>query len=110
MIGIIIHTAVLWITQLNVWYLLWYHTRVDKKVLGELQHELANPKNTRFAVALRVATTLFGSPTVKGSHHVFKMPWAGNPRVNLQPQGKKAKDYQVEQLLEAIERLEKENG
>ncbi|MBI4405156.1 MAG: toxin HicA [Deltaproteobacteria bacterium] len=67
-------------------------------------------RNTRFAVALKIATKLFGAPRIKGDHHVFKMPWAGDPRVNLQPQGNKAKDYQVEQILKAIERLEKENA
>lgn len=85
-------------------------SKVDKKALEEIRQELANPKNTRFAVALKIAAKLFGPPRIKGSHHVFKMPWVGNPRINLQPQGNKAKDYQVEQLLEAIDRLEKENG
>lgn len=83
---------------------------MDKKALERLRGELANAKNTRFAVAVRVATELFGAPRVKGSHHIFKIPWTGDPRINLQPQGKMAKDYQVKQLLEAIEKLEKKNG
>jgi hypothetical protein len=34
------------------------------------------------------------------------MPWAGNPRVNLQEgNGGKAKAYQVQQLLAAIDQL-----
>jgi hypothetical protein len=39
------------------------------------------------------------------------MPWAGDPRVNLQ-RGKdgNAKAYQVRQLLKAIEKLEAERG
>lgn len=39
------------------------------------------------------------------------MPWAGDPRVNLQEgQGGKAKAYQVEQLLKAIDRLKAEQA
>jgi hypothetical protein len=34
------------------------------------------------------------------------MPWAGNPRVNMQNDGGKAKSYQIEQLLEAIDHME----
>ena len=39
---------------------------------------------------------------------VFKMPWVGDPRVNLQNDHGKAKAYQVRQLLEAIDRLSRE--
>ena len=45
-----------------------------------------------------------------GSHVVFKTPWLGNPRVNIQKEGKKAKAYQVKQVLHAIEKMETENG
>jgi hypothetical protein len=42
---------------------------------------------------------------------VFKMPWPGDPRVNIQEgRGRKAKAYQVQQILQAIERLEFEHG
>ena len=41
-----------------------------------------------------------------GSHHVFKMPWAGDPRINLQANGRDAKPYQVRQLLAAVDRIE----
>jgi hypothetical protein len=66
-----------------------------------------NPRAVRFNDALRIAETYFGSPRRSGSHHVFRMPWPGDPRVNLQeaPDGK-AKAYQVRQLLAAVERLE----
>jgi len=33
------------------------------------------------------------------------MPWPGDPRINLQKDGPKAKRYQIVQMLEAIERL-----
>ncbi|MGV7292078.1 toxin HicA, partial [Mycobacterium kansasii] len=40
-----------------------------------------------------------------GSHIVLKMPWAGDPRVNIQDKGGKAKAYQVKQVLAAIDKL-----
>jgi hypothetical protein len=36
---------------------------------------------------------------------VFKMPWAGDPRINIQKQGKRAKTYQVKPVLAAIDKL-----
>jgi hypothetical protein len=68
---------------------------------------LANPKNVRFDDALKVATEFFGTPRSKGtSHHMFKMPWAGLPCVNLQRDKRNAKPYQVKQLVEALKKLE----
>lgn len=69
---------------------------------------LKYPKNVRFADLLRICKALFGTPRVVGSHHIFKVPWPGEPRVNIQPEGNKAKSYQVRQVIRAIERL-KEN-
>jgi hypothetical protein len=64
-----------------------------------------NPVGVRFSDACRVADHFFGEPTQKGSsHRVWKMPWPGNPRVNMQDEKGKAKAYQVRQLLEAVER------
>lgn len=60
--------------------------------------------------ALKVATEFFGPTRIKGSHHIFKMPWSGNPMVNLQPDGNKAKGYQVKQLVQALRKLEAENA
>jgi hypothetical protein len=37
---------------------------------------------------------------------VFKTPWPGDPRVNIQDRQGKAKPYQVKQVLAAIDRLE----
>ena len=67
--------------------------------------ELKNIHNVRFRNLLQIAIKHFGEPRIKGSHHIFKMPWAGNPRVNLQKDGKMAKAYQVKQVLEALEKL-----
>jgi hypothetical protein len=79
-------------------------TGADERMLAEMRN---NPRGVRFATAIRVAEAYFGQPRRSGSHHVFRMPWPGDPRVNLQeaPDGK-AKAYQVRQLLAAIDRLE----
>lgn len=45
----------------------------------------------------------------KGSHRVYKMPWPGDPRINIQNHKGKAKIYQVKQVLKAIIQLEKGN-
>jgi hypothetical protein len=65
-----------------------------------------NPANVRFADVCKVATHFFGKPRSKrSSHNIWKMPWAGDPRINLQDAGGKAKPYQVRQVLQAIDRL-----
>ena len=49
----------------------------------------------------------FGPPrTSGGSHLVFKTPWPGDPRVNIQNDHGMAKAYQVRQVLAAIARKE----
>lgn len=67
----------------------------------------SNPAGIRFIDAVKVATYYFGSPRQDGtSHCIWKMPWPGDPRVNLQKgKGGKAKAYQVKQLLAAIAKL-----
>ena len=49
------------------------------------------------------------TPRIRGSHHIFKTPWKGDPRINLQKDGKSAKPYQVKMVLKAIEMMEREN-
>ncbi|MBL7189754.1 MAG: toxin HicA [Phycisphaerae bacterium] len=69
-----------------------------------------NPKEIRFTDACRVCDHYFGQPRQKGSRHrVYKTPWQGDPRVNIQNAKGKAKAYQVKQVLKAIERLEYES-
>ena len=68
------------------------------------------PKGLRFDELAKVCEFYFGPPRQSGSSHtVFKTPWRGNPRVNIQNAKGKAKPYQVRQVLEAIDRLEAEN-
>lgn len=63
-----------------------------------------------FSDLARICTDLFGEPRIKGSHHIFKTPWKGDPRINIQMDGKNAKPYQVKMVLKAIRRLEEQNG
>ncbi len=71
----------------------------------------ANPNGVRFADLCIVCNHFFGKPRKSSSsHRVYKTPWAGDPRVNIQNKKGYAKAYQVRQALKAIERLEAESG
>ena len=66
-----------------------------------------NPKGLRFNELCKVGDYYFGRPRQSGSsHRVYKTPWQGDPRVNIQNEQGKAKAYQVRQVLKAIDRLE----
>ena len=66
-----------------------------------------NPQNISYNDLCRVCEHYFGKPRQTGtSHVVFKMPWAGDPRVNIQDDKGKAKAYQVRQVLKAIDKKE----
>jgi hypothetical protein len=70
-----------------------------------------NPAGVRFADLCRVCDHFFGQARqTSGSHRVYKTPWIGDPRVNIQNDKGKAKAYQVRQVLKAIERMEVEHG
>ncbi len=62
--------------------------------------------NTRFAYLVRVCQENFGNPRIRGSHHIFKTPWKGDPRINLQAQRGNAIGYQVDQVVEALQKLQ----
>jgi hypothetical protein len=58
-----------------------------------------------------VCDFFFGKARQGGSgHRVYKTPWQGDPRVNIQSDKGMAKPYQVRQVHRAIERLEAERG
>jgi len=76
-------------------------------LLADMQR---NPKGIRFQDLCKVCDSYFGEARQSGSsHRIYKMPWQGDPRVNIQNDKGMAKAYQVKQVLKAIERLEKEN-
>jgi hypothetical protein len=63
-----------------------------------------NPKDVRFSELCRICDHFFGEPRhKKSSHRVYKTPWQGDPRVNIQNNKGKAMAYQVKQVLLAIE-------
>ncbi|MCK4795840.1 MAG: toxin HicA [Spirochaetes bacterium] len=68
-----------------------------------------NPKNVLFKDLLNVCIKYFGKSRIKGSHHIFKTPWKGDPRINIQKDSKMAKPYQVKLVLKAIDKLEESN-
>jgi hypothetical protein len=67
---------------------------------------LENPRNVLFADLLKICTKYFGKPRIRGSHYIFKTPWKGDPRINLQKVDKTAKSYQVRDVKRAIEKME----
>ena len=75
-------------------------------ILARMQN---NPKGIRFNDLCRVCDHYFGVPRQRGtSHRIYRMPWQGDPRVNIQNDKGMAKTYQIKQVLKAIERLQNE--
>jgi hypothetical protein len=68
--------------------------------------KLDKAKQVTFSVLLKICEQFFGNYRVSGSHHIFKTPWQGDPRINLQKgKGKNAKPYQVRQVPNALRKL-----
>lgn len=78
------------------------------KIAKQLDDLRRAPHNVRFPDLAKVCDHYFGPPRQHGtSHRVYRTPWPGDPRVNIQ-RGKDgmAKTYQVRQVLAAIDKLE----
>ncbi len=73
--------------------------------MDELVAEMRlHPKGVRFVDLCRVCD--YGEARHKGSsHRIYRTPWQGDPRVNIQNDHGMAKAYQVRQVLRAIDRL-----
>jgi hypothetical protein len=69
------------------------------------------PQNVRFNDLKRLCEAYFGDARTSqgGSHCVYKTPWPGDPRVNIQEKDGLGKTYQVKQVIKAIDLL-KEAG
>jgi hypothetical protein len=92
--------------QLVEWYCRQYH-RIVPSVAKIATAMRANPRNIGYDDLAKVCTHYFGAPrTNGGSHAVFRTPWPGDPRVNIQNDHGKAKAYQVRQVLAAIDKKE----
>jgi hypothetical protein len=74
-----------------------------EKILDHMRRE---PSNVKFGDLLKVCESFFGKPRQSGSSHVlFKTPWFGDPRINVQNDKGKAKAYQIRQVLLAVDKL-----
>lgn len=74
------------------------------KIVAQMR---SNPRGIAYADLAKVCTHYFGAARSSGgSHAVYKTPWLGDPRVNIQNDHGKAKAYQVRQVLQAVDKLE----
>ena len=63
----------------------------SRKILEQMRRE---PANVSFGDLKKVCEKYFGQPRQSGtSHAIFKTPWVGNPRINIQDDKGKAKVY-----------------
>ena len=79
-----------------------------KKTIDKLEE---SPQNVRFNDLCKICDYFFGEPRQRStSHRIYKTPWSGDPRINIQAKSGKAKVYQVRQVIKALKRLEVESG
>jgi hypothetical protein len=77
-------------------------------ILSEMEN---SPKGVHFRDLCKVCEHYFGLARQNASsHRIYRTPWAGDPRVNIQNEKGMAKAYQVKQVLKAIERLKNEKN
>lgn len=71
--------------------------------IAELEHG-----GVRFERLVAICQRYFVGRNGKGSHYLFKTPWSGDPRINLQPSKSagEAKQYQVRQVVAALRKLQ----
>lgn len=75
-----------------------------KKLVAQFKQ---NPKNVKFNDLVKVCDYYFGDARQSGSsHRLYKTPWQGDPRVNIQNKNGYGKPYQVKQVLTAISKIE----
>jgi hypothetical protein len=66
-----------------------------------------NPKGIRYTDLCKECDHYFGiARQTSSSHRIYKTPWQGDPRINIQQSKGKAKAYQVKHVLMAIQKLE----
>jgi hypothetical protein len=70
------------------------------------KNKIDNPNNVAFDDLIVICKRHFGEPRIRGSHFIFKTPWKGDPRINLQKDGNMAKPYQVRDVIKAVKKLE----
>ncbi|WEV66079.1 hypothetical protein [Bifidobacterium sp. ESL0764] len=73
------------------------------KLVGKMH---SSPKGVRYEDLQKVCEAYFGRPCQRStSHCLYKTPWPGDPRVNIQNEHGKARAYQVRQILKAIDKM-----
>lgn len=90
---------------------MWYHVCMssEARITKIVEKMKAGQANIPFADLTKVCDHYFGQPRQSGSsHRVYRTPWAGDPRVNIQNAKGKAKPYQVKQVLAAVDKINKE--
>jgi hypothetical protein len=81
-----------------------YNNKIDK----DIEFLSSNPKNIKFDELFNICKKYFGKPRNSGSSHfIFKTPWPGDPRINLQRDKKNKKMAKVYQVRDVISSLEK---
>ena len=79
-----------------------------EKIIKQIKR---NPKDVIYSDLCKVCKHFFGEPRQESSSHcIYKTPWQGDPRIDIQNDKGKAKAYQVRQVLQAIDKLEAQNG
>ncbi len=77
------------------------------KIVDILLQMKRNPKGIRYNDLCKVCDYYFGKARqTSSSHRIYKTPWQGDPRINIQNYKGKAKAYPVNQVLMAIKKLE----
>jgi hypothetical protein len=67
---------------------------MKNKIPDILDRIRENPKNVRFTDLCKICDWFFGKPRQKGSsHRIYRTPWAGDPRINIQDHKGMAKIY-----------------
>ena len=64
-----------------------------------------NPQGIKFEDLCKVCDYFFGESRTNGSHKIYKTPWQGDPRINIQNDRGEGKTYQVRQVILAIDKL-----
>ena len=73
-----------------------------EKAIDDLAH---NPRGVKFSELSKVLDEWFGESRTTGSHRIYRTPWQGDPRLNIQNAKGMAKAYQVRQAIRALRKL-----
>lgn len=74
-----------------------------EKIVHKMLH---SPKSVKFSELEKICLHYFGTPRQNGtSHQIYKTPWRGDPRINIQNYQGQAKPYQLRQVIKAIQKI-----